>query len=481
MADHRASARQAVVLVDGEHYLPNLADSLRELASTFRIGMVLFIGGTEKIGSFTAVRDRLPYPVAAAFGEEGPDLDAVARHLSRCGAELVIDLSDEPVVDYPARFRLANLALHHGMEYRGADFSFHPHRFKNLLTKPSLALWGTGKRIGKTAMGGFVARTLRQAGYRPGVVTLSRGGPDHPHLLRGDRVAMDPESLLRFQEEGFHAASDYFEDAVTGRCITIGCRRCGGGLAGKPYFTVVEQGARMAEEHPDIDVVVLEGSGATFPEIRTGGVILVLSASQDLTGVTGYFGPYRVMGADLVVVGGCDAPLASPRRVRAMVGTVRELNPGAPVATVVFRPRPLQDIRRRKVFYATTAPAAVVPLLIRHLRRHHGCRVVGWSNALSDRERLARELRLRGGDAEVFLTELKASAVSVVAAEGRNLGKQVVLCDNVPRAVPGGDVDDLEPAVLGLLRRPERDEPRRKVPQQEAPRRESSQQEGAPQ
>jgi cyclic 2,3-diphosphoglycerate synthetase len=467
--DRRDLARQAVVLVDGEHYLPNLADSLRMLASSYRIRMVLFIGGTEKVGSFSAVRGRLPYPVEAAFGERGADLEAVARLFRRCGAELVIDLSDEPVVDYTARFRLANLALHFGMEYRGADFRFHPHRFSKLLTKPSLALWGTGKRIGKMAMGGFAARTLRQAGYRPGVVTLSRGGPDHPHLLRGDRVAMDPASLLRFQEEGYHAASDYFEDAVTGACITIGCRRCGGGLAGKPYFTVVEQGARMAEEHPDIDVVILEGSGATFPEICSDGVILVLSAGQELSELTGFFGPYRVMGADLVVVGGCEAPVAGRSRVKAMVRAVRELNPGAPVATVVLRPRPLQEIGGKRVFYATTAPAGVVPLLIRHLQRRHGCRVVGWSNALSDQERLARELRLRGGGAEVFLTELKASAVRVVAAEGRDQGRQVVLCDNVPRLVSGGDVDDLEAAVLGLLHRPEKNAPPREAARQEAP------------
>lgn len=453
MTDRRTSGKRAVVLVDGEHYLPNLADSLRLLDSKHPVKLVLFIGGTEKIGSFTGVRDLLPFPAEAAFTESGPDLGAVRELFRRSGADMVIDLSDEPVLDYPTRFRLANLALHCGMEYRGADFCFSPHRFKNILTKPSLALWGTGKRIGKTAMGGFAARTLRRAGYRPGVVTLSRGGPDHPHLLRGDKVALDPESLLRFQDEGYHAASDYFEDAVTGGCITIGCRRCGGGLAGKPYFTVVEEGARMAEEHPEIDAVILEGSGATFPEVRADRVILMVSAGQDITGVAGYFGPYRVMGADLVVVGGCDAPLAGAHQVAAMVRTVRELNPGAAVATVVLRPRPLQDIRGSRVFYATTAPAPIVPLLIEYLQQHYGCRIVGWSNALSDQQRLARELRRLGGEAEVFLTELKASAVSTVAAEGRNLGRRVVLCDNVPQLTRGGDVDDLESAVAGLLRK----------------------------
>lgn len=445
--------KRAVVLVDGEHYVPNLIDSLQMLASRYVIQQVLFIGGTEKTGSFTSIKERIPFSAAAAFEGEAPDFKGIRKFFQHSKADLVVDLSDEPVLDYASRLRLVNLALHCGLEYQGADFSFSPHRFKRILSKPSIALWGTGKRIGKTAMGGFVARTLRQAGHRPGVVTLSRGGPDRPHVLRGDRVDMTPESLLTFQKEGFHAASDYFEDAITGGCITIGCRRCGGGMAGKPFFTVAEEGALMAEKNSEIDVVILEGSGASFPEIRADRVILMVSAGQDISGVAGYLGPYRVMGADLVVVGGCDPPIAGPERVSAMVRTVRELNPRAAIATVIFRPRPLGAVRGARVFYANTAPHAIVPLLVEHLQQHFGCQVTGWSNALSDREKLMEDMRGSGADADVFLTELKASAVSTVAVEGAQRGKKVVFCDNVPLVTDDGDVHELESAVLELLRR----------------------------
>jgi cyclic 2,3-diphosphoglycerate synthetase len=264
---------------------------------------------------------------------------------------------------------------------------------------------------------------------------------------------MNTESLLRFQEEGYHAASDYFEDAITGGCITIGCRRCGGGMAGKPYFTVAEEGARLAEENPEIDVVVLEGSGTSFPEVLTDRDILMVSAGQDVSGVAGYLGPYRIMGADLVVVGGCDPPIAAPDRISTMVRTVRELNPRTALATVVFRPNPLEAVCGARVFYASTAPRAIVPLLIEHLERHFGCRVTGWSNSLSDQEKLMEDLRGSGADADVFLTELKASAVSTVAVEGVRRGKKVVFCDNVPMVTEDRDVHDLKSAVLALLRR----------------------------
>ena len=34
-------------------------------------------------------------------------------------------------------------------------------------------------------------------------------------------------------EKGVHAASDHWEDALMSRILTIGCRRCGGGMLAK--------------------------------------------------------------------------------------------------------------------------------------------------------------------------------------------------------------------------------------------------------
>ena len=53
---------------------------------------------------------------------------------------------------------------------------------------------------------------------------------------------------------------------------------------------------------------------------------------------------------------------------------------------------------------------------------------------------------------DVLLTELKAAAIDVVAAQGADRGVPTVLCDNVPVRVSGAD---LEPLIgrLGTLAR----------------------------
>jgi cyclic 2,3-diphosphoglycerate synthetase len=207
----------------------------------------------------------------------------------------------------------------------------------------------------------------------------------------------------------------------------------------------------MANDLDQVDAVVLEGSGSTLPDVKAGRVILLTSAAQELWNISGYFGPYRILGADLVIVGGCDPVFADAERVSEAVRAIRRLNPEARIATVVFRPRPLGHVRDRTVFFATTAPEQVLHLLTDHLEDQFGCRVTGVSNALSDQERLKSDLREKGAEADVLLTELKASAISTVAAEGLEQGKQVEFCDNVPVIVPGGDIDDLESTVAELM------------------------------
>ena len=48
-------------------------------------------------------------------------------------------------------------------------------------------------------------------------------------------MVLRPADLLAVSRRGLHAASDYFEDAVLAGVMTIGCRRCGGGMAGAAF------------------------------------------------------------------------------------------------------------------------------------------------------------------------------------------------------------------------------------------------------
>ena len=57
------------------------------------------------------------------------------------------------------RFRLASRFLALGIAYEGADFSLRVPEYEPF-DLPSLAVIGTGKRLGKTAVTGYVARLL---------------------------------------------------------------------------------------------------------------------------------------------------------------------------------------------------------------------------------------------------------------------------------------------------------------------------------
>src|SRR2546429_9219907 len=95
-------------------------------------------------------------------------------------ASMVVALSDEPVLDPQTRLALASRFLALGMSYLGADFRFDPPTF-HPFDLPSIAVIGTGKRVGKTAVTAHVARLLARD-REVVVVAMGRGGPPQPEL-----------------------------------------------------------------------------------------------------------------------------------------------------------------------------------------------------------------------------------------------------------------------------------------------------------
>ena len=96
-------------------------------------------------------------------------------------AEVVVDLSDEPVLGPAERFRWISRALAAGIAYVGADFRFDPPAFAPF-ELPSIAVIGTGKRVGKTAVTAHLARLLARE-HDVLVVAMGRGGPPEPELV----------------------------------------------------------------------------------------------------------------------------------------------------------------------------------------------------------------------------------------------------------------------------------------------------------
>jgi cyclic 2,3-diphosphoglycerate synthetase len=371
---------RAVALIDGEHYGPVVRDALAALPYDW-VGAIL-VGGTEKL------RDGADYGV--------PLLDDFGA------AEIVVDLSDEPVLGPAARFRWASRALAAGLPYVGADFRFNPPVFEPF-GLPSIAVIGTGKRVGKTAVTVHLARLLARD-RDVVVVAMGRGGPAEPEIVERSPTV---EELVELSRSGGHAASDYLEIAALADVPTIGCRRAGGGLAGAVFVSNVQAGARVAADRRP-DVVVFDGSGAAIPPVAVTRRVLVVGRGAE---PDAYLNTYRRLISDLVVAVGC--------RVEDAIAAELVLRPTAPLTG------------RVAVFTAGTTAVD-----------HLAADVVHVSSSLADRAQLARELA--AVDADTYLVELKAAAIDVVAEHALAHGKQVVLAAN---DVVG---DGLDEALLAL-------------------------------
>jgi cyclic 2,3-diphosphoglycerate synthetase len=386
---------RALVVIDGEHYPPVVRDAIAELP--YEVIGAWLAGGTEKL------RGSIEYGV--------PLLESLDDGFS--DAEVVVDMSDEPVLGPRERMLLASRVLASGLRYEGADFQFSPPPYASF-PLPSVAVIGTGKRVGKTAVTGHIARLLARD-RDVVVVAMGRGGPAEPQI-----AAVQPTlaSLLDLSRAGHHAASDYLETAALTGVVTIGCRRAGGGLAGAVTTSNVLQGAALAVER-EPDVVVFDGSGAAIPPVEVDARILVSGRGHD---PLAYLNSYRVLVSDLVVlVGGGD------------VGAIRALKK-MPVLDAELRLRPISPLEGRRVAVFTTGAAPT---------EHLDAEVVSVSRNLADRARLSEDLERT--DADVYLVEIKAAAIDLVAVAAQARGVEVVFAEN---EVVSPELDD---AILRLV------------------------------
>lgn len=405
---------RAVAVIDGEHYADVVRQALAELPHEF-VAAVL-VGGGEKL------RGGETYGVPLASGLE----EAVAEY----GPDVVVDLSDEPVLGPPERLRLASQALALGLPYVGADFRFDPPAFAPVGV-PTIAVAGTGKRVGKTALTGKLARLAAET-KDVVVVSMGRGGPPEPEVVESPPTL---EELVARSRAGEHAASDYLETAVVAGVTTIGCRRCGGGLAGDSWVSNALDGVAIAAARSP-DLLICDGSGAALPPVAAERRILVASALQGPDVVAGYLNAYRILISDLVVL-----TMAADGEVRRRI---REVKP-VPVVACDLRLRPLEPLRGRR-----TAVFAAGPTETDHL----DAEVVHASASLADRDALRDELARV--DAEVYLVEIKAAGIDVVAETARARGLEVVFADNEPVPLPGEpDLDaELRAVVQAALKEP---------------------------
>jgi cyclic 2,3-diphosphoglycerate synthetase len=219
-------------------------------------------------------------------------------------------------------------------------------------------------------------------------------------------------------------------------------------MLGQVFITNMKRGAQLANE-VEADFVIMEGSGAAIPPVKTDKHIVLVGANQPLINIERFFGPFRIKKAELVVITMCEEPLASKHKVETIISFIKNLNPQATVIPTVFRPKPLEPVKGKKVLFATTAPDSIKEVLIEHLENEHGCHVVGTTPHLSNRPLLQKDIEKYIDEAEVMLTELKAAAVDVATKDALEAGMEVVYCDNIPLTIR--KEDDLNEAIIQVV------------------------------
>ena len=274
-------------MIDGEHHPSVVRDALERLAGDHEVVAVLFAGGEEKVP-------------AAALDDPGTHYGrdvVVGAGLPNAEADAVFDLSGDPVLTPERRLELAAAALDRGLEYLAPGLRLSPPPVERVEAGvPIVSVIGTGKRAGKTAVAGHLASLLRERGAEPVIVSMGRGGPAAPQLVRAGEV-LDARRLLEIARGGGHAASDYLEDAALTGVATVGTRRCGEGPAGEVFDSNVADGLRLALTL-DAAAVILEGSGSSLPPVAADRTVCVTRAEPEaLAGL----GALRLMKSQLVI------------------------------------------------------------------------------------------------------------------------------------------------------------------------------------
>ena len=399
----RVSDGPVIALIDGEHHPAAVRSALDSLDAERGLAGVVFCGGEEKVRAGVLDDPDAHYGRGVVSGAA----PAAAIEQLAAQAVAVVDLADEPVLLPAQRMELAARAAHLGLAYEAPGMRLDPPAYAALdYDGPALAVTGTGKRTGKTAVAGHWAGLLRDRD--PVIVSMGRGGPSEPQLAE---AGTGLEELLALARDGRHAASDYLEDAVLAGVRTVGCRRVGGGPLGEPGESNVAEGAALAASlRPG--ALILEGSGSCIPPVQADRTVCVVGGPAEGLDL------YRVLRADLCLL-------------------MADLEVERPAIRCELRPEPADEL-----------PAdARVALFTTRAESCEGVEPVVASTNLARRSALGADLERAAAErCDVYLTELKAAAIDTVAERAAADGARVVFVRNRPVGLDG----DLDAALLEL-------------------------------
>ena len=372
-------------------------DALVELP--YGIVAAVLVGGTEKL------RGGEQYGV--------PLVDSLEEAIASFEPDVVLDLSDEPVLGPAARFRLAARSARARGAVRGRR-----------LPSRSAALRADRDALGRRDRDGEARRQDRRhrargAAARPRAAASSSSRWGVAGRPSPSSSSVRPTSPICSPLSGgtsrrVRSSRDRRGDGLQ----TVGCRRCGGGLAGAVGISNVVAGVRLAEG--------LDARPAAARRQRCGD-----PADR---GRPPHPRRRRPSGP-----GGCDRvsqplPGAARRPGRRHDGGGRAAHAGlCRRARRLARPGVPGHPGRRcghgrsttcaaeRVAYFGTAPAAQHDRIAAHLERRLRRATSSTSRAASATAAALRA-ELAHLDADVFVVEIKAAAIDVVAEEAQRRG-----------------------------------------------------------
>ena len=397
---------RVLALVDGEHYPPVVRAALLQAGERSEVVAALLLGGSEKLDGIARLRGaagagRRRRPRATRWW---PPRRATARPAcstsptSRCWTSA--RGSRWPAGRWP---RASSTAA--------PDFALVPAAAGARSTRRRSPSSAPASGSARRPCRGHVARVLARARLGRGRRGdgARRAGRSRSWSTRAEHPVGVADLLARARA-GEHAASDFLEDAVLAQVTTVGARRCGGGLAGAPYLSNVAE-ARAARGRPRPGPGRARGLGRGGAAGRGRPHDPRPSRPTD-PGLGAGFGAYRLLLADLVVLTMCDAPAAASFRLARARASARRCG----------RTRSSRSTVQRVAFFTTAA--------------RPGCRwprtwprrtAPTWSPC---RARCPTAPRLRAdldtpevASADVYLVEIKAAAIDVVAEAAAARGR----------------------------------------------------------
>ena len=244
-----------IALIDGEHHPAAVRDALARGSSGWPAWCSA--AGEEKLAPGRLLPSTRPLDA---------DPEAALRRLAPAGGA-VVDLADEPVLPPRASWSWPRSPLHLGLRYEAPGLRLEPPRYAAVpSTGPKLAVIGTGKRTGKTAVAGHWAGLLRDAGVDPVIVCMGRGGPAEPS--GGRRRHRRWRSCSSSRPPARTPPPTTSRTPSLAGVRTVGCRRVGGGPAGRAVRVERGRGAALAAALPEVGALIFEGSGACIPPVE---------------------------------------------------------------------------------------------------------------------------------------------------------------------------------------------------------------------